>query len=74
MRTYNMTEVEQAQECITLIKDAIEFVLSCANEDRKILKEKNVNGHYVKALNELTAVKTAAETRLKRAELKNGQR
>ena len=63
-----MTDLKQAEECVKLAKDAIEFVLHCANDERKILKEKNVNGHYVKALNELKAVKTHAETKLKRAQ------
>ena len=44
-----MTDLKQAEECVKLAKDAIEFVLHCANDERKILKEKNVNGHYVKA-------------------------
>jgi hypothetical protein len=63
-----MTELEQAEECIKLVKDAIEFVLHCANDERKLLKEKNVNGHYVNALNELNAVKAHAEAKLKRAQ------
>jgi hypothetical protein len=63
-----MTELEQAEECIKLAKDAIEFVLHCANDERKLLKERNVGGHYVKALNELNAVKAHAEAKLKRAQ------
>lgn len=63
-----MIELEQAEECVKLAKDAIEFILHCANDERKLLKEKNVNGHYVKALNELNAVKAQAEAKLKRAQ------
>lgn len=61
-----MTETEKNQKRIALVTDAIDIVRDCANQERKILHEKSVNGHYTKALQELDAIKTHAENMLTR--------
>lgn len=61
-----MTELEKIQKRIILITDAIDIVRDCANQERKLLHEKTVNGHYTKALHELEAIKSHAENMLTR--------
>lgn len=61
-----MTETEKIQKRISLVTDAIDIVRDCAVQERKLLHEKTVNGHYTKALHELEAIKAHAENLLSR--------
>ena len=47
-----MTDLEKAQEALKTASEAIDALTHAANHDRKVLGEKNMNGHYVKALQE----------------------
>ena len=49
------------------IKIAIETTRECGNHDRKLSGEKVLNGHYLKALQELHAVQKQLENLLERA-------
>lgn len=49
------------------IKIAIETTQECSNHDRKLSGEKVMNGHYLKALQELHAVQKQLENLLERA-------
>ena len=66
-----MTNIEQAQEALKTVQEAINNLTHAANHDRKVLGEKNMNGHYVKALQELEKVKHHAEDLLHRAEARS---
>lgn len=63
-----MNNLEKAQEALATAKSAIDAVHHAANHERKALGEKVMNGHYVKALQELEKVKEHAESLLHRAE------
>lgn len=63
-----MTDLERARERMRIIDDAIEFTKDCANQDRKAAHERNMDGHYVKALQELTMCRGRIENLLRRAE------
>ena len=63
-----MTNLSKAQEALKTANEAIDAVMHAANHDRKVLHEKNMNGHYVKALQELEKVKQHAEDLVHRAE------
>ena len=63
-----MNHLEKAQEALETVKAAIDAVLHAANHERKVLGEKTMNGHYVKALQELEKVKEHAESLVHRAE------
>ena len=49
------------------LKIAIEAVQNAGNHDRKLSGEKVMNGHYLKALQELHAVQKQLENLLERA-------
>ena len=49
------------------IKIAIETTQECGNHDRKLSGEKVMNGHYLKALQELHVVQKQLENLLERA-------
>lgn len=63
-----MTNLERAQEALKTAREAIDALIHAANHDRKVLGEKNMNGHYVKALQELEKVKHHAEDLVQRAQ------
>lgn len=63
-----MNTLEKAQEALKTAEDAINAVAHAGNHDRKILHEKNMNGHYVKALQELEKVKQHAQSLVQRAQ------
>ena len=65
-----MTDLEKAKESLKTALEAIDAVSHAGNHDRKILHEKNMNGHYVKALQELEKVKHHAEDLVHRAEVR----
>ena len=62
-----MTEVEKAQQQLSIAKEAFDFVQKCANMDRKLHeKHGHISGHWTKALQELQHTVTQAENHLKR--------
>lgn len=63
-----MNNLDKAKEALESAKNAIAAVQHAANHERKILGEKVMNGHYVKALQELEKVKEHAESLVHRAE------
>lgn len=63
-----MNNLDKAKEALESIKSAIDAVQHAANHERKVLGTKTMNGHYVKALQELEKVKEHAEGLLHRAE------
>ena len=63
-----MNHLEKAKEALETVKTAIDAVHHAANDERKVLGEKTMNGHYVKALQELEKVKEHAESLVHRAE------
>ncbi len=63
-----MNNLDKAKEALESAKTAIDAVQHAANHERKILGEKVMNGHYVKALQELEKVKEHAESLVHRAE------
>lgn len=63
-----MIDIEKATEALQTATSALDAVFHAANHDRKVLGEKTMNGHYVKALQELEKVKAHAEDLLKRAQ------
>ena len=65
-----MTDLEKAQEALTTATMAIDAVLKAGNHDRKLLETRTMNGHYVKALQELEKVKQHAQSLVQRAEAK----
>lgn len=63
-----MMNLSKAQEALKTANEAINAVLHAANHDRKLTKEGYMNGHYVKALQELEKVKHHAEDLVHRAQ------
>lgn len=63
-----MTNLEKAQEALNTALEAIAAVAHAGNHERKMLGEKQMNGHYTKALQELDKVKKHAEDLVHRAE------
>lgn len=63
-----MTDLEKAQEALATAQRAIDAVALAGNHDRKTLGQNNMNGHYVKALQELEMVKQHAKNLIQRAE------
>lgn len=63
-----MKNLDKAKEALESAKTAIDAVQHAANHERKILGEKVMNGHYVKALQELEKVKEHTESLVHRAE------
>lgn len=57
-------------ERLDWIKIAIETTQQCGNHDRKLSGEKTMNGHYLKALQELNAAQKQLENLLERAKAK----
>ena len=63
-----MTNLSKAQEALNTALEVIAAVAHAGNHERKVLGEKNMNGHYVKALQELEKVKHHAEELVHRAQ------
>ena len=63
-----MNTLEKAQEQYNAAKETFEYVQHAANQDRKLTKDAHMNGHYVKALQELEKVKKHYEDLVHRAE------
>ena len=63
-----MTDLEKAQERVRIATEALEFVKTAANHDRKLSHDKHMNGHYHKALDELNRVVETELAMLKRVE------
>ena len=63
-----MNNLEKAHEVLTTAQKAIDDLTHAANHERKVLGDKHMNGHYVKALQELERVKQHAENLVHRAE------
>jgi hypothetical protein len=63
-----MNTLEKAQEQFKIAKETFEHVQHVANTDRKLTKDSHMNGHYVKALQELEKVKKHYEELVHRAE------
>lgn len=54
-----MTEIEKFDQRLQAIDNAINSVQNAANVDRKMSHDKHYNGHFTKALTELTSVKNS---------------
>ena len=63
-----MNTLEKAQEQLKVAVETFEHVQYQANHDRKLTKDGHMNGHYVKALQELEKVKKHYEDLVHRAE------
>lgn len=63
-----MTNLEKAQERVRLASEALEFVKTAANHDRKLSHNNHMNGHYHKAIDELARVFETESAMLKRVE------
>ena len=63
-----MNTLEKAQEQLKIAKESFDYVQHIANHDRKLTKDGHMNGHYVKALQELEKVKKHYEDLVHRAE------
>jgi hypothetical protein len=63
-----MNNIEKAKEALEAAMTALDAVHHAANHERKVLSEKTMSGHYVKALQELEKVKAHAQHLLERAE------
>lgn len=63
-----MVKLEHAKDALETALNAIDVVTHAGNHERKVLGEKHMSGHYVKALQELERVKQHAENLVHRAE------
>lgn len=63
-----MNTLEKTQEQLKISQEAFDYVQLHANHDRKLTKDGHMNGHYVKALQELEKVKKHYEDLVHRAE------
>jgi uncharacterized coiled-coil protein SlyX len=63
-----MKELEKAQEQLKTANEAFDALQHSANHDRKLSKDGHMNGHYVKALQEIEKVKTHMKDLVERAE------
>ena len=61
-----MTDLEKVQQRLTNAKEALEFVQLAANADRKLSHDKHMNGHYSKAIDELSRVVATEQAMLVR--------
>jgi uncharacterized protein (DUF3084 family) len=57
-----MTELEKLEARIEAVDTAVANVKMAMGVDRKLGHEKHVNGHYTKALQELTSIQTQLNT------------
>lgn len=63
-----MNALEKVQEQLKTAKETFDHVQHQANHDRKLAKDGHMNGHYVKALQELEKVTKHYEDLVHRAE------
>lgn len=63
-----MTEIEKFNERIEAVEQAILAVQHAATVDRKMSHDKHYNGHFTKALTELTMIKDAVKSHKTRFE------
>lgn len=63
-----MTEIEKFNERIEAVEQAIAAVQHAATVDRKMSHDKHYNGHFTKALSELTMVRDAVKSHKTRFE------
>ena len=63
-----MTELEMFEARIKATEEALVAVQHASVVDRKMSHDKHYNGHFTKALAELTMVKEAVESHKKRFE------
>lgn len=63
-----MNTLEKVQEQLKTAKETFDYVQHQANHDRKLAKDGHMNGHYVKALQELEKVTKHYEDLVHRAE------
>lgn len=63
-----MNTLEKTQEQFKTAKETFDYVQHAAIHDRKLTKDGHMNGHYVKALQELEKVKRHYEDLVHRAE------
>lgn len=63
-----MTEIEKLNERLTSIEQAIAATQHAATVERKLGHERQLSGHYTKALTELTALKTNVQSLIRREE------
>jgi hypothetical protein len=63
-----MTELEKVKQQLMLADVAFGNLQETANHDRKLTKDGKMNGHYVKALQELDKVKKHFVDLVERAE------
>ena len=66
-----MLNIENITKRLDRVNDALAKVREMAIQDKKISGEKNINGHYTKALQELLAVQVQLEKLLQRAKAQN---
>lgn len=63
-----MTEIEKFEQRIEAVEQALLAVQHAANVDRKMSHDKHYNGHFTKALSELTMVRDAVKAHKTRFE------
>lgn len=63
-----MNTLEKVQEQLKTAKETFDHVQHQANHDRKLAKDGHMNGHYVKALQELEKVTKHYEDLVHRVE------
>ena len=64
-----MNELEKAQEALRLTQEAFDAVKSLGNQVRKLTHEKQMRGHFVKALDQLEIELVIARSYLSRVEI-----
>lgn len=62
------TDLEKITERVRIAKEAFDGLQHAANQDRKLSKDKHMNGHYTKALDELNRVISSETALLERAQ------
>jgi hypothetical protein len=63
-----MKELEKSKEQLQYATEAFDNLQHVANHDRKLAKDGHMNGHYVKALQELDKIKKHYADLVERAE------
>jgi hypothetical protein len=63
-----MTETEKLKARIEAVDEAIAQVKTAMNVDRKMSGAKNINGHFTRALTELTSILHQLLTQIARAQ------
>lgn len=63
-----MKELEKVKEQFDFASKAFDDLQHVANHDRKLAKDGHMNGHYVRALQELDKIKKHYQDLMERAE------